>query len=89
MLHDSGVVIGQTQVDSKTNEIKAMRPLFAGRESLAGTVVTADAIHTQRDHAELIVAELGGDYLVGVKSNQPTLAHAVETLEGGSFSPSA
>jgi len=89
MLHESGIVIAQTQVDSKTNEIKAMRPLFEDRESLAGTVITADAIHTQRDHAEFIVAELGGDYLVGVKSNQPTLAHALETLDAGSFSPSA
>ena len=87
MLHDSGVVIAQTQVDSKTNEIKAMRPLFADRESLAGTVVTGDAMHAQRDHAEFIVGELGGDYLVGVKSNQPTLERELETLEGGSFLP--
>lgn len=88
MLHESGTVIAQTQVDSKTNEIKAMRPLFADRESLAGTVVTADAMHTQRDHAAFIVEELGGDYLVGVKSNQPRLEQALETLDGGSFPPS-
>ena len=74
-------------VDSKTNEIKAMQPLFEGRGSLAGTVVTADEMHAQRDHAAFIVDEMGGDYLVGVKSNQPSLAEAVESLPEGSFFP--
>ena len=68
MLHETGAVIAQTEVDGKTNEIKAMRPLFDRRESLAGTVVTADAMHAQRDHADFIVGERGGDYLLGVKS---------------------
>ena len=64
-----------------------MRPLFEGRGSLAGSVVTADAMHAQRDHAAFLVDEMGGDYLVGVKSNQPSLQEAVESLPGGSFSP--
>jgi hypothetical protein len=46
-----------------------MRPLFEGRESLVGTVITADAMHAQRDHADFIVDERGGDYPLGVKSN--------------------
>ncbi len=87
MLHSTGAVVAQQQVDSKTNEIKALRPLFADRESLEGVVVTADAMHTQRDHAEFIVAEKHGDYLVGVKGNQPTLAETVQALPAGSFSP--
>ena len=87
MLHQNGAVIAQTEVDSKTNEIKAMRPLFEGRGSLAGSVVTADAMHAQRDHAAFLVDEMGGDYLVGVKSNQPSLQEAVESLPGGSCSP--
>jgi hypothetical protein len=90
MLHETGAVIAQTEVDGKTNEIKAMRPLFDRRESLAGTVVTADAMHAQRDHADFIVDERGGDYLLGVKSNQPKLADALDALDalpGGSFSP--
>ena len=64
-----------------------MRPLFEGRGSLAGSVVTADAMHAQRDHAAFLVDEMGGDYLVGVKSNQPSLQEAVESLPGGSCSP--
>jgi predicted transposase YbfD/YdcC len=50
-------------------------------------VVTADAMHAQRDHADFIVDERGGDYLLGVKSNQPKLADALDALPGGSFSP--
>jgi hypothetical protein len=86
-LHETGAVIAQTEVDGKTNEIEAMRPLFAGRASLAGTVVSADAMHAQRDHADFIVEERGGDYLLGVKSNQRRLADALDALPGGSFSP--
>jgi hypothetical protein len=87
MLHATGAVVAQRAVDSKTNEIKALRPLFADRETLAGTVITADAMHAQRDHAAFIVEERHGDYLVGVKSNQPNLLDALESLPGGSFSP--
>jgi predicted transposase YbfD/YdcC len=54
---------------------------------LAGTVITADAMHAQRDHAAFIVEERHGDYLMGVKSNQPNLLDALESLPGGSFSP--
>jgi hypothetical protein len=87
MLHATGAVVAQREVDSKTNEIKALRPLFADRGTLAGTVITADAMHAQRDHAAFIVEERQGDYLVGVKSNQPSLLDALESLPGGSFSP--
>jgi len=83
----NGAVVAQTEVDGKTNEIKAMRPLFEGRGSLAGKVMTADAMHAQRDHADFIVDERGGDYLLGVKSNQPKLTDALVSLPGGSFSP--
>jgi hypothetical protein len=87
MLHATGAVVAQREVDSKTNEIKALRPLFADRETLAGTVIIADAMHAQRDHAAFIVNEQHGDYLVGVKSNQPTLLDALESLPGRSLSP--
>ena len=39
---------------------------------LAGVVVTADALHTQRDHASFLI-DRGADYLLVVKANQPTL----------------
>lgn len=38
-------------------------------------------------HAALIVDEMDGDHLAGVKSNQPCLSEAIESLPRGSFSP--
>jgi predicted transposase YbfD/YdcC len=60
-----------TQVGAATNEIAAFRPLLEGLD-LAGMVVTADAMHTQRDHASFLV-DRGADYLLVVKANQPAL----------------
>jgi predicted transposase YbfD/YdcC len=39
----------------------------------AGAVITADALHAQRAHAEYLVAQRGGHYLITVKRNQPAL----------------
>ena len=70
--HAHGVVLGQVDVEAKTNEI----PLFAtllGRIDLTDAVVTADALHAQRAHARYLVAERGAHYVLTVKGNQPTL----------------
>jgi hypothetical protein len=52
--HDTRAVLGQVDVDGKTNEIAVFAPLLDAVASagvdLAGVVVTADALHTQRDH---------------------------------------
>jgi predicted transposase YbfD/YdcC len=69
--HDDGAVLAQRQVPTATNEISTFQPLLAGLD-LAGAVVTADAMHTQRDHASFLV-DRGADYLLVVKANQPTL----------------
>src|SRR6266516_109176 len=48
--HAHGVVLGQVEVGAKTNEI----PLFStllDRIDITGAVITADALHAQRDHA--------------------------------------
>jgi hypothetical protein len=57
MLHRNGAVIGQTEVgdDDSTCELNSMRPLLKRLGDLAGKVVTADALHCQRDHAVAIV----------------------------------
>ena len=54
-----------------SNEIATFQPLLAGLD-LAGVVATADAMHTQRDHASFLV-DRGADYLLVVKANQPAL----------------
>jgi predicted transposase YbfD/YdcC len=69
--HHDGAVLAQREVGAATNEIAAFQPLLAGVD-LAGVVVTADALHTQRDHAAFLVGR-GADYLLVVKANQPGL----------------
>jgi hypothetical protein len=50
MVHGAGIVVGQVEVDNKSNEITALRPLLEPLD-IAGCLVTADALHAQRDHA--------------------------------------
>jgi predicted transposase YbfD/YdcC len=43
-------------------------------------VVTADALHAQRAHADYLVVQRGADYLLTVKANQPTLFAQLKAL---------
>ncbi len=76
--HTAGTVLGQVDTAAKSNEIPAVRDLL-GLFDLNQVVVTVDAMHTQHDTAELIVAA-GGDYVFTVKSNQPNLYAACKKL---------
>lgn len=73
-----GDVLAQMQVDGKSNEIPAFAPLLDGI-GLTGAVITADALHTQHDHASYL-HEHGADYLAVVKKNHPTLHERVRRL---------
>jgi predicted transposase YbfD/YdcC len=66
-----GVVLGQMAVPDKSNEITAIDDLL-DRLVLTGWVVTTDAFFTQTAIAQTI-CDAGGDYLMEVKGNQPTL----------------
>ncbi len=79
MDHTSRAVLAQTQVDTKTNEITRFQPLLEDLD-LAGRVVTADAMHTQREHADWLVSRKHAAYLLIVKVNQPTLHHQLAAL---------
>ncbi|MFF2549146.1 ISAs1 family transposase [Kitasatospora sp. NPDC058063] len=68
---DSRSVIAQREIAARSNEIPAFAPLSA-RLDLHGVVITADAMHTRRGHAEKITAA-GGHYLFIVKGNQKKL----------------
>jgi len=72
MDHADGMVLAQGQVDGAPSEVTGFRPLLAGLD-LTGVVVTADALHTQREHAEFLVTGKQADYLFIVKGNQPAL----------------
>jgi predicted transposase YbfD/YdcC len=77
--HDSGTVVAQRQVDGKSNEITCFTPLLS-EVNLAGVVVTADALHTQRQHARHLAEQCGADYVLTVKENQPTLFAQLDAL---------
>jgi predicted transposase YbfD/YdcC len=75
----AGTVLAQAEVDGKTNEITCFAPLLASLD-LAGAVVTADALHAQRGHAEFLVAEKNAHYILAVKNNQPSLHAQLKSL---------
>ena len=76
--HGSGCVLAQVAIEAKHNEITAAPQLLAGRD-LHGTVTTMDAMHTQADFAQQILAQ-GGHYLMVVKKNQSELYDAIALL---------
>ena len=71
-------VVAQAIVDSKENEIAAAPRALEG-VSLAGKIITGDALHTQRAISVQIV-EQGGDYLWPVKENHPRLYADIQLL---------
>jgi predicted transposase YbfD/YdcC len=75
----TGAVLGQVDVDGKTNELTRFQPLLAPLE-LASAVVTADALHTQREHARWLVEEKNAGYVFTVKKNQPRLYRQLKAL---------
>jgi hypothetical protein len=82
--------LGSALVDLKTNEIPAAHQMMESLD-LQARITAADALHTQAETVRMIVLEKGGDYLLTVKDNQPTLHATITTLipapEAG-FSPS-
>jgi len=56
VIHKEGVVFAQEEVDEKNNEIKHVKPLFEN-VTIEGSVVTADALHTQKEIANYLVEE--------------------------------
>src|SRR5271157_3954415 len=68
--------LGQVVVHEKSNEITAIPELLQLLE-VSGTLVTIDAMGCQKEIADRI-RERGGDYVLAVKQNQPTLYEQVE-----------
>jgi len=72
---ETRLTLGQIAVDSKSNEITAI-PLLLELLDLKGATVTIDAMGCQKEIAAKIAAR-GGDYLLALKENHPTLQEAV------------
>ena len=80
MITGARAVIAQRDVDAKTNEITQVRPLLDGVR-ITGALVTADALHVQKDTARYLVEDKEADYLfTAVKENQPGLFAALDAL---------
>lgn len=78
--HRSGVVLGQVDVERKTNEIPMLPILCDTFADLTETLITADALHAQKSHAEQVVLKRGAHYLITVKGNQPALHNQLKAL---------
>jgi len=75
--------LAQVAVEGKSNEITAI-PELLKMLGLHGALVSIDAIGCQKDIARQIT-EAGGDYLLAVKENQPTLYADVEQCFLGAY----
>ena len=74
------LVLGQLAVDDKSNEITAL-PKLLEMLTLRDKVVTADAMHCQRQIAEQVVDQ-GGDYALALQGNQGSLHDDVSATGG-------
>jgi hypothetical protein len=81
--HKARVIIAQLLTEGKGQELAAGQAVLQ-QVPLAGRVVTADALHTQRALCTQIV-EAEGDYFLPVKDNQGALLADLEAA----FSPPA
>ncbi|WP_334534371.1 ISAs1 family transposase [Streptomyces sp. B21-105] len=79
--HGDGVTLASREIGAKTNEIPEFAPLLDQIDDtdLAGVVVTADALHVQRDHATYL-RERGAHYLLTIQNNQRGQARQLHAL---------
>lgn len=71
-----GVVMAQSQVDEKSNEITCL-PEMLELLDLSGSIITTDALGCQKQVAWSVM-EQGGDYLLALKDNHPHLHKDVQ-----------
>jgi predicted transposase YbfD/YdcC len=83
----TGLTLGQVAVDTKSNEITAM-PQLLELLDLRDKIVTTDAMGCQKEIAQTIV-EGGGDYILAVKDNQPTLHAEIQAAFATAVTPPA
>ena len=75
---DNRLVLGQTKVAEKSNEITAIPELLALLD-VSGCIVTIDAMGCQKEIARLIIED-SGDYVLALKENQGQLYQEVKEL---------
>jgi predicted transposase YbfD/YdcC len=73
---EEGIALGQVATDAKSNEITAI-PQLLEQIDLKGTLITIDAMGCQKEIVKQVVAG-GGDCVIAVKDNRPTLLAAIQ-----------
>lgn len=74
--HENGLVLGEEQIASKSNEITAI-PLLLESLELKGNTITIDAAGCQKSIVAKIINKKG-NYVLGLKGNHPKLYEAVK-----------
>ena len=74
-MSEYGLCLGQVATEEKSNEITAI-PELLKLVDIKGAIITIDAMGTQREIAQQIVAR-GGDYVLALKANQEKLCAGV------------
>lgn len=75
---DTGISLLQKTVEDKTNEIPVVKELIQMLD-VKGMIITADAMHCQKETAETIV-DNGGDYVLQLKANQKSFYEDVYAM---------
>src|ERR1041384_7988092 len=75
---DNGLVLGQLEVDQKSNEITAIPQILRALE-LSGCIVTLDAMGCQKKIAREI-KEADADYVLALQGNQSVVHEEVKTF---------
>ena len=74
--YNTGITLATEACREKSNEIKAI-PRLIDKIDISGKIVTADAMSMQKCIIDKI-RENGGDFLIELKANQPSLRYGVE-----------
>ena len=73
--HDYGMAIVQDFIEEKSNEIP-MGPELIKQLNLSDSIITADALNTQKETVKAII-KAKGDYVLALKANQGTMYQEV------------
>ena len=74
--YNAGITLATEACQEKSNEIKAI-PRLIDKVNISGKIVTADAMSMQKCVIDRI-RKNGGDFLIELKANQPSLRYGVE-----------
>ena len=80
LVHKTGMVLGQVEVDRKSNEIPAVRELSSSLD-LAGRTVTMDAMHAQHETARCLLGRRADYVVTAVKDNQETILEDLKAID--------